>query len=96
VIPQCTVQPIAIGRQPNELVTPYQEPLVPPSQCPAQRNQINLDAFQSGAYPITRTLFVIIKQNGQIEQQAGAAYANLMRTEQAGEILTSIGFVPLR
>lgn len=96
VIPQCTIKPIAIGRQPNELVAPYQEPLVPPNQCPAQRNQINLDSFQSGAYPITRTLFVIIKQNGQIDQQAGEAYANLLRTEQAGEILTSSGFVPLR
>lgn len=96
IIPQCTVKPIPIGRQANQLVPPYQAPLIPSSQCPAQRNQINLEAFQSGAYPITRTLFVIIKQNGQSEQQAGEAYANMVRTEQAAEVLTNLGFVPLR
>ncbi|MBE9098806.1 PstS family phosphate ABC transporter substrate-binding protein [Vacuolonema iberomarrocanum] len=96
VVPQCTIKPIPIGREPNTLVAPYQEPLIPPSQCPNQRNQINLEAFQSGDYPITRTLFVIIKQNGQTEQQAGETYANMMRTEEAAEALTSLGFVPLQ
>ncbi|MEO1146796.1 MAG: substrate-binding domain-containing protein [Cyanobacteria bacterium J06638_22] len=96
IVPQCTVKPIAIGREPTTLVRPYQEPLIPPSQCPAQRNQINLNAFQSGEYPITRTLFVIIKQNGQTEQQAGEAYANMMRTEEAANVLINLGFVPLQ
>lgn len=96
IVGQCGVRPLPLGLQPNQLVPPYQEPYVPPEQCPNQRNQINLEALQSGQYPITRTLFVIIKQNGQTEQQAGEAYANLLRTEQAATLLSGAGFVPLR
>ena len=57
---------LPIGRTEDELVTPYQEPFVPLSQCPGQRNQLNMKAFQNGEYPITRNLFVIVKRNGQI------------------------------
>lgn len=96
VIGQCTTKPLAIGRQSNALVTPYQEPLVPESQCPAQRNQINAGALQSGQYPITRRLFVIVKQNGQADQQAGEAYANLLLTNQGQELLSQTGFVRIR
>jgi len=39
----------------------------------------------SGQYPITRQLFVIVKQNGQSDQQAGVAYANLLLTNQGQE-----------
>jgi serine/threonine-protein kinase len=95
VVPQCTIKPIAIGRKPDEFVTPYQEPFVPLSQCPTRRNQLNQAAFQQGKYPLTRNLFVVLKQNGQIEQQAGEAYANLLLTGYAQELISKAGFVPL-
>jgi len=95
VVGQCSIRPLPVGRQPNQFIAPYEPPLVPPSQCPAQRNQINLAALKSGDYPITRTLFVIVKQNGQAEQQAGEAYANFLRTEEAQSALLDLGFVPL-
>jgi phosphate transport system substrate-binding protein len=96
VVPQCGVKTLPIGRQANELVPPYQEPFVPLSQCPSQRNQLNAKAFQSGTYPITRRLFVIVKQNGQVDQQAGEAYANLLLTKQAQELIAKAGFVNIR
>ena len=96
VIPQCTIKPIPLGRKPNELVTPYREPFVPLSQCPSQRNQINTEAFQSGAYPITRNLFAIVKQNGQTEQLAGEAYVNFLLTNQGQELISKSGFVRIR
>jgi len=96
VVPQCSIKPIPLGRTPGQFVPPYQEPLVTPTQCPAQRNQLNIQAFQSGKYPLTRNLFVVVKQNGQIEQQAGETYANLLLTEQGQELISQAGFVRIR
>ena len=96
LVPQCTVKPVAIGRQPGQFVPPYQEPLVPPGSCPAQRNQLNTSAFQSGQYPLTRNLFVIVKQNGAAEQTAGEAYANFLLTPQGQDLVVKAGFVSIR
>ncbi|MDX2097926.1 MAG: substrate-binding domain-containing protein [Leptolyngbyaceae cyanobacterium bins.59] len=96
VVGQCKIRPLPVGRQANQLVAPYQNPLIPPSQCPSQRNQLNSEVFRSGQYPITRNLFVVIKQNGGIEQQSGEAYANLLLTDQGQELLSQIGFVRIR
>lgn len=96
VVPQCTIKPILLGRKANELVAPYREPFVPLSQCPSQRNQLNTEAFQSGAYPITRNLFAIVKQNGQREQVAGEAYVNFLLSSQGQELIGRSGFVPIR
>jgi|GEM_PF-4782114 len=37
----------------------------------AQKNVV----FRTGDYPLTRRLFIIIKQNHPIEQQAGETYS---------------------
>lgn len=96
VVPQCTIKPLAIGRQAGKFVAPYQEPLVPSAQCPGKRNQLNTEAFQKGEYPITRNLFVVVKQNGQIEEQAGLAYANSILSDRGQELITNAGFVRIR
>lgn len=96
VVPQCTIQPLPLGRNPGELIPPYLEPFVPLSQCPGKRNQLNIDAFQTGQYPITRNLFVVVKQNDQIDQQAGEAYANFLLTQQGQELIAQTGFVKIR
>lgn len=96
VVPQCSIKPLAIGRNVRELIPPYQEPLVLPSECPKRRNQLNIQAFQQGKYPITRNLFVIVKQNGGTEQQAGEAYANLLLTGEGQELIGKAGFVRIR
>jgi phosphate transport system substrate-binding protein len=96
VVPQCSIKPLALGRTQGQYIAPYQEPSVLPSECPGKRNKLNIEAFQSGKYPITRNLFVVVKQNGQTEQQAGVAYANLLLTEQGQELITQAGFVKIR
>lgn len=96
VVGQCTVKPIAIGRQPDELVKPYTEPYVPPANCPAQRNQINSEALRRGDYPLTRRLFVIVREDGTEDQQAGEAYAELLLTQQGQQLLGEAGFVAIR
>jgi phosphate transport system substrate-binding protein len=96
VVEQCTIKPIALGRFPNELIPPYEGSLVSIDQCPAQRNKLNKEAFQTGKYPLTRSLFVVIKQNGQTEEKAGEAYANFILTNEGQELVSKAGFVPVR
>jgi phosphate transport system substrate-binding protein len=57
---------------------------------------LNAAAFRSGDYPITRNLFVILKENGQADQQAGEAYANWLLTPQGQELIEKAGFVRLK
>ena len=67
-----------------------------PEQCPAQRNQINYQAFRLARYPLTRHLYVIVKQNGQREQQAGEAYARLLLSDQGQELIEKAGLIHIR
>lgn len=94
-ISQCTVKALPLGRGSDEFVLPYKLPLVPLNQCPAKRNQVNTQAIQSGKYPLTRRLLVVVKQNGQIDQKAGEAYANLLLTTQGQELIEKAGLVPM-
>ncbi|WP_009631844.1 PstS family phosphate ABC transporter substrate-binding protein [Synechocystis sp. PCC 7509] len=96
IVSQCTVKPLPLGRKATELIAPYQQPFIALSQCPSQRNQVNTAAFQSGDYPITRRLFVIVKLDGNADQQAGEAYAKLLLTSQGQQLIAKAGFVSIR
>ncbi|MBR8833882.1 MAG: substrate-binding domain-containing protein [Stigonema ocellatum SAG 48.90 = DSM 106950] len=96
VVGQCTVKPLPIGHTSDQLVPPYQQPFIPLRECPQRRNLLNTDAFKNGQYPITRRLFVIVKQNGQSDQKAGVAYANLLLTDEAQKLIQKAGFIPIR
>lgn len=96
LVAQCKVKTLPVGRSLNQLVPPYKEPFVPLEQCLQKRNEVNTEAILSGQYPLTRRLLVIVKQNSQIEQQAGDAYAKLLLTTQGKELLTKAGFIPIR
>jgi phosphate transport system substrate-binding protein len=95
-VAQCTVKTLLLGSSPNELVPPYKLPFVPLDQCPTRRNQVNTEAIQSGKYPLTRRMVVVVKQDGQLDQQAGEAYANLLLTAQGQELIEKAGFVRIR
>ncbi|MFN6541197.1 MAG: substrate-binding domain-containing protein [Nostoc sp. EkiNYC01] len=97
VVPQCKIKPLPIARQGKSFVAPYIEPLIKTEQCPKQRNKLNIDAFKTGEYPITRQMFVIVKQNnGSLEQQVGEAYAKMLLTNQGQELMHEAGFVRIR
>ena len=96
VVPQCTIKSLPLGRTSGQFVPPYQEPFVPQSECPGKRNQLNTQVFRSGDYAITRNLFVIVKQNGQTDQQTGEAYANWLLTPQSQELIEKAGFVRIK
>jgi len=96
VVPQCTVRSLPMGKGADRFVPPYLEPKINPAQCPSQRDRLNAPAFQTGDYPITRRLFVIVKQNGQSDQAAGEAYARLLLTDQGQQLIEKSGFIPIR
>jgi phosphate transport system substrate-binding protein len=96
VVDQCTVRPLPLGKVSGQWIPPYQEPFVPLTACPGQRNRINQAAIREGSYPLTRQLFVIFTQNGQSEEQAGQAYANLLLTAQGQKLLNQAGFISLK
>ncbi len=92
IVTQCRVKSLKV-----ETVAPYKEPFIPPSECSEQHhNEINVTAFENGKYPLTRNLFVIVKQNGEVQQQAGEAYANLLLTAQGQKLIEKAGFVRIR
>jgi ABC-type phosphate transport system substrate-binding protein len=97
LVGQCTVKPLPISRDDrSKFVAPYQGKLIPPDKCPKQRNKLNVKAIQNDEYPLTRRLFVIIKQNGQVDEQAGEAYAKLLTTDEGQKLIKEAGFIPIR
>jgi ABC-type phosphate transport system substrate-binding protein len=97
VINQCSVKTLPISRHTGSaFVPPYQGLLEPGEKCPGQNNELNLEALLNGEYPITRRLFVIIKQNGQVDEQSGEAYAELLLTDEGQQLIQKAGFIPIR
>ncbi len=96
VIGQCTIKPLPIGSDFDQLIAPYQEPLVPPSECPERRNQINLTTIESQQYPILQPLFVVVKHDGKLNEMAGEAYAHLLLSDQGQELIRQTGLIPIR
>jgi len=95
VVPSCGVKPISIRQSTGEWIAPYKGSLVSPENCPEQRNQLNLEAFKTNEYPLTRKVFVIIRLDNSIDQQAGEAYAELLLTDEGQKLIQKAGFIPL-
>ena len=45
---------------------------------------------------MTRRLFVVVKKNGQIDEQAGIAYAKLLLTDEGQKSISKAGFVRIK
>lgn len=95
VVPQCSVKPLLLGNNSDNLIPPYRDSLVAPPQCPNSRNEVNTEAFEDGSYPLTRELYVIVKEDGTLTQQAGEAYAKLLRSEVGQQAIAQAGFASL-
>ena len=94
IVGQCQIKPLAIGNTSQDLVPPYITPLVEPQKCPESRNQLNKDVFHNNSYPLMRNLYVIVKENGGIEEEAGIAYASLLLSQEGQRLIQQTGLVP--
>ncbi|NJK57076.1 MAG: solute-binding protein [Pleurocapsa sp. SU_5_0] len=95
IMPQCTVKPLPISEKGNNLVAPYQPPLVPASACPKKRNQPNVKAIRSAQYPLTHYLYVVFLENNDGKEQIGQVYANFLLTPQGQKLISKTGFLAL-
>ncbi len=96
VVGQCSIKPLPLGRTSDKFVSPNEPLSFSPNECTRFQdkfNKVNAEAFRNDDYPITRKLFVIVKQNDPIKQQAGKAYANLLITQQGQQLLEQVGYV---
>jgi len=98
IVSQCGIRPLPLGVPGKTPIAPYQGELVPLESCPQQRNQINFAGFQQGEYPLTRNLFVMIKDfpgETNPQEQAGRAYSQLILTGKGQAMIKKTGFVPV-
>jgi len=86
VIGQSTVRPLPLAEQSGQTFYP---PFT-------EGGQVNVEAFREGKYPVTRRLFVVIRRDGRLDEQAGAAYANLLLSSEGQRLVEQVGFVPIR
>ena len=95
MVSQCTVKLLPLGFKEDNLVAPYQKPLVPPADCPKRRNKANFKALRTAQYPLTHYLYVVFLQNEGDKSQVGRTYANFLLTPQGQKLITKTGFIPL-
>ena len=95
IVPDCSIKTLPLGYTPKQLVSPAQSQ-ESASACPKSRHRVNIEALRTRKYPITRYLYVVVKENGDIDQKAGIAYANLLLTKQGQKAIALAGLVPIR
>lgn len=94
VIGQKSVNPMFLATiNPLPLSVVDNQDFVPPFSI-NNKNIVNITAFANGSYPLTRSLFIIIKQSG-VDEQAGIAYTNLLFSEQGQQMIEQAGFVTM-
>jgi phosphate transport system substrate-binding protein len=87
-INQRTIRILAIGKGSSQRFV---------SPCGTEAcTSVNNDAFGDGSYPITRRLFVVLKRDGKLDEQAGVAYANLLLSDEGQQLVKQSGFVSIR
>jgi phosphate transport system substrate-binding protein len=58
--------------------------------------QANKAAIEDGSYPLTQRIFVVIRQDGTLDESAGVAYANLLLSGQGQTLIDQAGYLPIR
>jgi uncharacterized membrane protein YfcA/ABC-type phosphate transport system substrate-binding protein len=58
--------------------------------------QVNRAALQNGTYPLIQRVFVIVRQDGTLDETAGIAYANLLLSHKGQALIEQAGYLPIR
>jgi phosphate transport system substrate-binding protein len=66
---------------------------VPPATPDGQVNQA---ALRNGTYPLMQRLFVVVREDGTLDELAGIAYANLLLSEEGQLSSQRAGYLPVR
>jgi uncharacterized membrane protein YfcA/ABC-type phosphate transport system substrate-binding protein len=65
-------------------------------QAVSATGESNKTAIEDGTYPLIQRIFVVIRQDGTLDEMAGVAYANLLLSEKGQTLINQAGYLPLR
>ena len=63
---------------------------------PAEEGKINKQAVLDGSYPLIRRIFIVLREDGEMDELAGRAYANLLLSKQGQALIDRAGYLPIR
>ncbi|XHR83380.1 MAG: substrate-binding domain-containing protein [Gloeotrichia echinulata GP01] len=96
VINQCSVKTIRIKVAGGKEIAVDTPGVQPGEKCPWQHNKLNFTAVKNNEYPMTRYLYVIIKEDGQVDEKVGEFYANYLLSNEGQNLIEQAGFVRVR
>ncbi|MEM9483358.1 MAG: substrate-binding domain-containing protein [Cyanobacteria bacterium P01_F01_bin.116] len=101
ILGQCSVYPLALQADGKKAVQPWvlrSGDAIEPTTDLCDRKGLyhpNIEAFQTGTYPLTYTLSVVYPQDNS-RQPVGQKFAELLQTDEGQHLLNEAGLVPLR
>ena len=98
VVNQCSIyaMPIAPHSEAANFIAPYEGRWRTGQECLAQSNTVNKTVFRDGNYPLTRTLFVIVRDDNTENEVAGRFYSDLLLSPEGQDLVEQAGFVGIR
>ena len=58
--------------------------------------EVNKQAILDGSYPLIRRIFVVLREDGEIDELAGRAYVNLLLSQEGQTLIDKAGYLPIR
>ena len=86
VVNQTTVSPIGLAKRGSRN---YIQPV-------EDSGNINKQGILDGSYPLIRRIFVILREDGEIDELAGRAYVNLLLSKEGQNLIDQAGYLPIR
>ena len=86
VVRQKTIRPIGLGKRGSRN---YVQPVT-------ASGEINKQAIVDASYPLIRRIFIILREDGEIDELAGRAYVNLLLSKESQTLIDQAGYLPIR
>ena len=86
VVNQSTIRPIGLADRGSQN---YIQPVT-------DSGEIDKQAILDGSYPLIQRIFVILREDGEIDELAGRAYVNLLLSMEGQTLINKAGYLPIR
>lgn len=98
VVNQCSIyaMPIAPHGEASNFISPYEGVWKTGEECLAQSNTVNKTVFREGKYPLTRQLFVIVRDDDTQNEAAGRFYSDVLLSPEGQTLVEQAGFISIR
>ena len=62
---------------------------------PLVGDKLNSKAFKSGEYPLTRRIFLVLREDETLDQRAGLLYRDFLASSKGQEKIEEAGLIPI-